>query len=533
MADDSAGNTDAAAVPPAVDTAAVVAVAAPPRRKRKWDVTPDDFAPPPPLSATTAADVVPPPALDSSDDAGRDSDAAPRLIRPRLAVHGLPPKPPSGPPLTLLPPPSLLASSIEGAAAPGVAAAVDPKNLAELAASRINAMLQTQKVVGSSSSLLSSASSSADSTNAVELPGVKPLPVAATQKLIEYTKDIEINDFKNRFLLTKGATQSDIKKSTGADVVTRGKYYSDKSVATEKDPPLYLHISAVSQEILDAAVAKIEDIMKQPPPSLLSTKVFLGFEPERSFNVRAKIVGPQGQYVKHIQQATGTRVILRGQGSGYDGVGAAEAEDEQLHILVSGQNEDGIDKAKGLCEDLIKTVKDMYEQFKNRSMAPLPMHPPPPPPPPPAMGPPIVMNPYLQGGFGIPQQHQQQHHHPLPPPPMPPPPPPPPPPTPVTQPPGPFGGPSSGAPAAYPGYPGMPGVLAYGGPEGAAPSASVAYGYGGAPYGAGGYDGYGDAYAQYYAAAAAAAAAQQWGYGGTAPPQFQQPDGNSGGGGGK
>ena len=46
-------------------------------------------------------------------------------------------------------------------------------------------------------------------------------------------------------------------------MTTRGKYYPDKSLATEKDPPLYLHITAASQESLDEAVKKIEEMMEQ------------------------------------------------------------------------------------------------------------------------------------------------------------------------------------------------------------------------------------------------------------------------------
>lgn len=47
------------------------------------------------------------------------------------------------------------------------------------------------------------------------------------------------------------------------DVTTRGKYYPDKNLATEKDPPLYLHVTATTKEILDAAVAKLQDMIDQ------------------------------------------------------------------------------------------------------------------------------------------------------------------------------------------------------------------------------------------------------------------------------
>lgn len=48
----------------------------------------------------------------------------------------------------------------------------------------------------------------------------------------------------------------------GLDVTTRGKYYPDKALATEAEPPLYLHISATTKESLEKAVAMIEDMIQ-------------------------------------------------------------------------------------------------------------------------------------------------------------------------------------------------------------------------------------------------------------------------------
>ncbi|CAG8460407.1 3135_t:CDS:10 [Paraglomus brasilianum] len=253
---------------------------------------------------------------------------------------------------------------------------------------------------------------------------------------LEFTKDIVINDCKNRYLLTKGATQQQIQKDTGADVTTRGKYYPDKSLATEKDPPLYLHITAASQESLDEAVKKIEEMMEQifntaPTQNarhgasqhsggrqFVQDKVFVGIEPDRSFNARAKIVGPQGAFVKHIQQETGAKVQLKGRGSGYvEPTSGAEAF-EPLHIHITCWNQEGLEKAKRLCKDLIGTVKAEWEKHKIQQAAyqpygrspyprppgygpppppPLiggyPAAPPPPPPPPPPGNPPLPSGP--------------------------------------------------------------------------------------------------------------------------------------------
>lgn len=44
-------------------------------------------------------------------------------------------------------------------------------------------------------------------------------------------------------------------------MTTKGIWYPEKSKATEKDPPLYLHISATTQDILDAAIKKVEELI--------------------------------------------------------------------------------------------------------------------------------------------------------------------------------------------------------------------------------------------------------------------------------
>jgi hypothetical protein len=74
-------------------------------------------------------------------------------------------------------------------------------------------------------------------------------------------RNIEINDVKHRYLLTKSSVQEDILRETGATVVSKGKYYPDKLLATEEDPPLYLNIIAPTKSSLDKATEKIQDLI--------------------------------------------------------------------------------------------------------------------------------------------------------------------------------------------------------------------------------------------------------------------------------
>ena len=171
----------------------------------------------------------------------------------------------------------------------------------------------------------------------------------------EFVHDIEINDQKNRYMLTKGQTQAQIHNDTGAVVTTKGTWYPDKSMATRDDPPLYLHITAVSREMLDAAIAKVEELMAQDLPQLIEDrgvrrpdqerprerrkwpeeKVPINLESIRNFNIRSKIVGPGGMFVKYIQAETNTRVQIKGIGSGFIESETGMEADEPMHISIA------------------------------------------------------------------------------------------------------------------------------------------------------------------------------------------------------
>ncbi|KAH7345651.1 hypothetical protein B0J17DRAFT_713207 [Rhizoctonia solani] len=195
-----------------------------------------------------------------------------------------------------------------------------------------------------------------------------------------FTHDIEINDLRNRYLLTKGSTQQQIHSETDASVTTKGVWYPDKSKATEKDPPLYLHISAATQEVLDKAIEKVNELINTDMGSLLEDrkrddrgrerkkwpeeKIPVGLETLRNFNVRAKVVGPTGMFVKYIQQETGTRVQIKGQGSGYLDNETGRESEEPMHIHISGPDEGMVRRAKELTDDLLEVVRAEHEKAR-------------------------------------------------------------------------------------------------------------------------------------------------------------------------
>ncbi|KAJ0245428.1 Protein RIK [Hirschfeldia incana] len=202
-----------------------------------------------------------------------------------------------------------------------------------------------------------------------------PLPKLIQDELT-IAREIVINDAEAslRHKLTKRSTQEEIQRSTGAVVITRGKYRPPNALP-DGEKPLYLHISAAAhlkettERVLavDRAAAMIEEMMKQKTNSqvglvglqtvkMLNTCVYLGFEADPSSNVAARIRGPNDQYINHIMNETGATVVLRGRGSGSLENQHSEEAQQPLHLFLSSSNPKSIDDAKRLAENLMDTI---------------------------------------------------------------------------------------------------------------------------------------------------------------------------------
>ncbi|KAJ3866616.1 MAG: hypothetical protein NXY57DRAFT_795498 [Lentinula lateritia] len=193
-----------------------------------------------------------------------------------------------------------------------------------------------------------------------------------------FTFDIDINDARNRYMLCKSSTQQDIQEDTGASISTKGTWHPNRSKATERDPPLYLHIMAPTKEVLDKAIKKVEELLAIDMGSLVEDKkdkmggrrkwpeekMPVGLESIRNFNLRAKVVGPSGSFVKYIQQETGTRVQIKGVGSGFVEQETGRESDDPLYIHITGPEESQVARAKVLTEDLLLVVRAEHAKMQ-------------------------------------------------------------------------------------------------------------------------------------------------------------------------
>ncbi|DBA75084.1 TPA: hypothetical protein ACH3X1_010412 [Trebouxia sp. C0004] len=240
----------------------------------------------------------------------------------------------------------------------------------------------------------------------------------------DVSREVHINDAPPpiRYNLTKRSVQDDIQRRTNTIVVIKGRYQASGTPGDDPEGPLRLRImpgnvgpdDMIKQRAVDAGALEVRRLLQGgsmsriappvssiPPPDQMPGFVSVGKQPLQApvqmqqamptqdgqfahqtgslqqlpelaqtvalyvgvdapphFNLHQRLRGPGDSYLQHISSTTGTSVTLRGRGSG----GIYDSPDH-LHLFLSATNSKSFEEAKGLCVNLIDTVRAEHSKM--------------------------------------------------------------------------------------------------------------------------------------------------------------------------
>ena len=154
-------------------------------------------------------------------------------------------------------------------------------------------------------------------------------------------------------------------------------------------PPIY-NAAGVRQNTRDVVARErlarsrndlIEQLMRRCPtfrpppdwrPQKRERKMYIPQKEYPGYNFFGLIIGPRGNTQKRLQKETNTRIAIRGKGSVKDGAsrdGKVDyAEWDELHVLITGDTQQDVDKAAELVQQLLRPVEDGQNEHKRAQL---------------------------------------------------------------------------------------------------------------------------------------------------------------------
>ncbi|KAH9257902.1 hypothetical protein BASA81_003921 [Batrachochytrium salamandrivorans] len=98
-------------------------------------------------------------------------------------------------------------------------------------------------------------------------------------------------------------------------------------------------------------------------------KIYIPVKDFPGRNFIGLIIGPRGDTQKQLERETGCKIAIRGKGSVKNGrQGKVEDETDELHVIVTGDNEEGVEKASHMVEMLLRPLDDSENEHKQNQL---------------------------------------------------------------------------------------------------------------------------------------------------------------------
>ncbi|KAL3158300.1 hypothetical protein ABBQ38_010544 [Trebouxia sp. C0009 RCD-2024] len=130
-------------------------------------------------------------------------------------------------------------------------------------------------------------------------------------------------------------------------------------------------------KLMDRRSCLIEEMIKADPsyrppadyrPRKKERKIFIPQKEYPGYNFIGLIIGPRGNTQKRMQKETNTKIAIRGRGSVKEGAARDPkydyGEEEELHVLISGDTQQDVDAAAQMIQDLLVPTDEARNEHK-------------------------------------------------------------------------------------------------------------------------------------------------------------------------
>ena len=102
-------------------------------------------------------------------------------------------------------------------------------------------------------------------------------------------------------------------------------------------------------------------------------RVYIPQKDYPDYNFIGLIIGPRGSTQKQMEKETGCKIVIRGKGSSKEGKGRTsgrpdESENDETHVLVTGDDKAKVDSAATMVEKLMVPVDDATNEHKTKQL---------------------------------------------------------------------------------------------------------------------------------------------------------------------
>jgi len=99
-----------------------------------------------------------------------------------------------------------------------------------------------------------------------------------------------------------------------------------------------------------------------------SKKIYIPMKNYPDYNFIGLIIGPRGLTQKQMEKETGAKIAIRGKGSVKEGKGHQPGEDEDLHVLITGDTKKQIKTAERMVKKLLIPVDEGKNEHKRAQL---------------------------------------------------------------------------------------------------------------------------------------------------------------------